>query len=159
MHGAEFHVGGAWQLAHELELAGDTFASGNAGLSAASENFFDGVESGVVDAFSESEVEGVGGDRVVEGQHLKGFEDGERNVGQRLDGGGIEGSCDRASPLQSEGVGDFLLAGKAKFFDPLTDLSVAGAALGFEGGADFGVGKLAAGDHKEPEGNAVGRRR
>ena len=82
VHGAEFHVGGAWQLAHELELAGDTFASGNAGLSAASENFFDGIEGGVVDPFSEGEVEGVGGDRVVEGQHLKGFEDGKRNVGQ-----------------------------------------------------------------------------
>ena len=156
VHGSEFYVGEAGQLAHGLELTGDAFASGNAGLSAASENFFDGVESGVVDAFSEREVEGVGGGSIVEGQHLKGFEDGKRNVAQRLDGRGIDGGCDGASPLQSEGGGDFLFGGKAKFFDPLTDFSVAGAALGFEGGANFGVGELAAGDHEEPEGNAVG---
>ena len=57
--------------------------------------------------------------------------------------------------MQSESGGDFLFGGKAKFFDPLTDFSIAGAALGFEGSADFGEGKLAAGDHEEPEGNAV----
>jgi hypothetical protein len=32
---------------------------------------------------------------------------------------------------------------------------MAGAALRFEGGADFSEGKLAAGDHEEPERNAV----
>ena len=90
IHGSEFYVAGSGQLAHGVELTGDTFASGNAGLSAASENFFDGVESAVIDAFSEGEVEGVGGRNVVEGQHLKGFEDGKRNVAQRMDGGGIE---------------------------------------------------------------------
>ena len=63
-------------MAHGIELAGDTFALGNAGLGAASENFFDGVESTVIDAFSEGKVESVGGGNVVEGQHLKGFEDG-----------------------------------------------------------------------------------
>jgi hypothetical protein len=77
-------------LAHSVELTGNTFAPGNAGLGAASENFFDGVESTVIDAFSEGEVEGVGGRNVVEGQHLKGFEDRKRNVAQRMDGGGIE---------------------------------------------------------------------
>ena len=73
-----------------------------------------------------------------------------------MDGGGVEGSCDGASPLQSESGSDFLFGGKAKFFDPFADFSIADAALGFEGGADFGEGKLAAGDHEEPEGNAVG---
>src|ERR1017187_7748345 len=73
-----------------------------------------------------------------------------------LPGGGIEGRSDGASPLQREGGGDFLFGGKAEFFDPLSDFSVAGAALGFEGGAHFEVSKLAAGDHEEPEGNAVG---
>ena len=77
-------------MAHGVELTGDTFASGNAGLSAASENFFDGVESAVIDAFSEGEVESVGGGDTVEREHLKGFEDGKRNVAQRMDGGGIE---------------------------------------------------------------------
>src|ERR1019366_3585010 len=66
VHGSEFHFKGAGQLAHGVELAGDTFASGNTGLGAAIENFFDGVESGVVDAFSEGKVEGVGGGSVVE---------------------------------------------------------------------------------------------
>ena len=105
-------------------MTGDTFASCNAGLGTASENFFDGVESAVIDAFSEGEVEGVGGGNVVEREHLKGFEDGKRNVAERMDSGGIEGSCDGASPLQSEGGGDFLFGGKAKFLDPLTDFSV-----------------------------------
>ena len=58
--------------------------------------------------------------------------------------------------MQSERGGDLLFGGKAKLFDPLTDFSIAGASLGFERGADFGEGKLAAGDHEEPEGNAVG---
>jgi hypothetical protein len=58
--------------------------------------------------------------------------------------------------LQSEGGGDFLFGGKAKFLDPFTDFSVVGAALGFEGGPDFGKRKLAAGNHEEPEGNAIG---
>ena len=71
-------------------MTGNAFASGNAGLGAANENFFDGVESAVIDPFSEGEVERVGGGNVVEGQHLKGFEDGKRNVAQRMDGGGIE---------------------------------------------------------------------
>ncbi len=124
VHGSEFYVGASVQLAHGVELAGDAFASGNAGLGTAIENFFDGVESGVVDAFPEGEVEGVGRGNVVEGQHLKGFEDGKRNAARRLDGGGIEGSCDGASPLQRERGGDFLFGGKAKFLDPLTDLSV-----------------------------------
>ena len=44
---------------------------------------------------------------------------------------------------------------KPSFLDPLADFPVAGTALGFEGGADFQVGKFAAGDHEEPEGNAV----
>jgi len=90
VHGSEFHFTGAGQLAHGVELAGDTFASGNTGLGAAIENFFDGVESGVVDAFSEGKVEGVGGGSVVEGHHLKSFEDGKWNAPLRLDGGGIE---------------------------------------------------------------------
>ncbi len=42
VHGSEFHFTRAGQLAHGVELAGDTFASGNAGLGAAIENFFDG---------------------------------------------------------------------------------------------------------------------
>jgi hypothetical protein len=74
----------------------------------------------------------------------------------------VEGSKDvatGASPLQSEGGGDLLFGGKAKFFNPLTDFSIVGAALGFESGANFSEGKLAAGDHEEPEGNAVGRLR
>jgi hypothetical protein len=58
--------------------------------------------------------------------------------------------------LQGEGGGDVLFGGEAEFFDPLADFSVAGAALGFEGGADFDVGKLAAGDHEKAEGDAVG---
>ena len=90
VHGSEFHVAGAGQLAHGIELASDTFASSNAGLGAAIENFFDGVESGVIDAFSEGEVEGVGGGHVVERQHLKGFENGKRNAAGRMNGGGIE---------------------------------------------------------------------
>ena len=57
--------------------------------------------------------------------------------------------------MQSESGGDFLFGGKAKFLDPFTDFSVVGAALGFESGSDFGESKLAAGDHEEPEGNAV----
>ena len=77
-------------MPHGVELGGDAFATGNAGLGAASENFFDGVESAVIDAFSEGEVESVGSGNVVEGQHLKGFEDGKRNVAQRLDGVGVE---------------------------------------------------------------------
>ena len=89
-HGSEFYVAGTGQLAHGVELTGNTFASGNTGLSPASENFFDGVESAMIDAFSEGEVEGIGGSNVVEGQHLKGFENGKRNVAQRMDGGGIE---------------------------------------------------------------------
>jgi len=104
------------QLAHGVELAGNTFASGNAGLSTASENFFDCVESSVIDAFSEGEVKGVGGGNMVEREHLKGFEDGKRNAAERMDRGGIEGRCDGASPLQSEGGGDLLFGGKAKFF-------------------------------------------
>src|ERR1017187_4233561 len=76
-----------------------------------------------------------------------------------LPGGGIEGRSDGASPLQREGGGDFPFGGKAEFFDPLADFSVAGAALGFEGGANFDVGELAAGDHEEAERNAVGRLR
>src|ERR1035437_4889315 len=71
VHGSEFHFTGAGQLAHGVELAGDAFASGNAGLGAAIEDLFDGVESGVVDAFSESEIEGVGRRYVVERKHLK----------------------------------------------------------------------------------------
>ena len=124
VHGSEFHVAGAGQLAHGVELTGNALASGDAGLGAASENFFDGVESAVIDALSEGKIERVGGRNVVEGQHLKGFEDGKRNVAERMDGEGIEGSCDGASPLQSEGGGDFLFGGKAKFFDPLTDFSI-----------------------------------
>ena len=77
-------------MPHGVELAGDAFAAGNAGLGAASENFFHGVKSAMINAFSEGDVERVGGGNVVEGQHLKGFEDGKRNVAQRLDGGGIE---------------------------------------------------------------------
>ena len=77
-------------MAHGVELAGDAFASGNAWLGPASENFFDGVEGAVIDALSKGEVESVGGGNVVEGQHLKGFEDGKRNVAQRMDGGRIE---------------------------------------------------------------------
>ena len=157
--GSKFHVAGMGQLAHGVELAGNTFASGNAGLSTASKNFFDGVESSVIDAFSESEVERVGRRNMVEREHLKGFEDGKRNAAERMDRGGIEGRCDGASPLQSEGGGDLLFGGKAKFFNPLTDFSIVGAALGFESGANFSEGKLAAGDHEEPEGNAVGRLR
>ncbi len=57
--------------------------------------------------------------------------------------------------MQSEGGCYLLFGGKAKFFDPFTDFSVVGAALCFEGGADFCEGELAAGDHEEPEGNAV----
>ena len=77
-------------MAHSVELTGNTFAPGYTGLGAAIENFFDSVESSVIDALSEGEIEGVGGSDVVEGQHLKGFEDGKRNVAQRMDGGGIE---------------------------------------------------------------------
>ena len=84
VHGSEFHFAGAGQLAHGVELAGDTFASGNTGLGAAVENFFDGVESGVVDAFSKGKVEGVGVGSVVEGHHLKSFEDGKWNAARRL---------------------------------------------------------------------------
>ena len=156
VHRSEFDVAGAGELAHGFELAGNAFASGDAGLRAAIENFFDGVKSGVVDAFSESEVESVGGSNVVEGQHLKGFENGKRNAARRLDGGRIEGRGDGASPLQRERGRDFLFGGKAEFFDPLADFSVARAALGFERGADFEVGKLAAGDHEQAERNAVG---
>jgi hypothetical protein len=137
-------------------LAGDTFASGNAGLGATSENFFDGVESAVIDAFSEGEAEGVGGRNLVEGQHLKGFEDGKRNAARRMDGGGVEGSCDGASPLQSEGGGDFLFGGKARLFDPLSDFSVVGAALGFEGGADFGKVSLPRASVRSPRGMRLG---
>ena len=67
-------------MAHRVELAGDAFASGNAGLGTASENFFDGVEGSVIDAFSEGEVEGVGRGNMAEREHLKGFEDGKRNA-------------------------------------------------------------------------------
>src|SRR5208282_4816609 len=52
--------------------------------------------------------------------------------------------------------GDFLFQRKAKLFDPLANFSVARAALGFQGGADFHVGELAAGDHEQSKGNAVG---
>ena len=99
VHGSEFHVARTRQLAHGFEFAGDAFSSGNAGLRAAIENSFDGVERGVVDAFSEGEVESVGCGNVVERQHLKGFEDGKRNAARRLDGGGIEGRSDGTSPL------------------------------------------------------------
>jgi len=159
LHGPEFHVARPGQLAHGIELAGDTLASGDARLGTASENLFDGEESRVVDAFSEGEIEGVGRGYIVEGQHLKGFEDGKRDAAGRLDGGEIDGRRDRTSPLQSQGVGDFLFGGKAEFFDPFTDFSIAGAALGFESGANFGIGELAASDHQELEGNTVGRRR
>src|SRR5208282_1644524 len=115
VHGSEFHVAWTGQLAHGFEVAGDTLATSHAGLGTASENLFDGVESGMVDAFSEGEVEGVGRGNVVERQHLKGFEDGKRNPAGRLDRGGIEGRSDRASPLQREGLGDFLFSGKAEF--------------------------------------------
>ena len=124
VHRSEFDVVGVRELPHEVELAGNAFAPGNAGLGAAIENFFDGVESGVVDALPESEVEGVGRGRIVEGQHLEGFEDRKRNAARRLDGGGIEGSCDGTSPLQRERRGDFLFGGKAEFLDPFPDLSV-----------------------------------
>ena len=77
----------------------------------------------------------------------------------RMNGGGIEGGGDGASPLQTESGGDFLFRGKAKLFDPLADFSVACAALGFEGSADFEIGELAASHHEEPQRNAVGRRR
>ena len=77
-------------MSHGVELAGNASASGNTGLSPASKNFFDGVESSVIDALSEGEIEGVGGSDVVEGQHLKSFEDGKRNVAQGMDGGWIE---------------------------------------------------------------------
>ena len=90
VHGAKFHVTRARQLAHGLELAGNTFASGNTGLGAAIEDFFDSVESGVVDTFSEGEVERAGGSGIVKGEHLKGFEDGKGNAPRRMDGGGIE---------------------------------------------------------------------
>src|SRR5438874_2846131 len=68
VHGSEFYVAGAGQLAHSVELTGNTFAPGYTGLGAASENFFDSVESSVIDALSEGEIEGVGGSDVVEGQ-------------------------------------------------------------------------------------------
>jgi len=123
VHGSEFDVAGAGELAHGVEFTSDTSAPGNAGLRAAIENFFDGVKSGVVDTFSESEVEGVGRSNVVERQHLKGFEDGKRNAARRMDGGRVEGGGDRTSPLQGEGGSNFLFGGKAKFFDPLADLS------------------------------------
>ena len=90
VHGSEFHVAGLGELAHGVELTGDTFACGDAGLGAAIENFFDGVESGVVNAFSESEIEDVGRRNVVEGQHLKSFQDGKRDAARRRDPGGIE---------------------------------------------------------------------
>jgi len=122
--GSKFHVAWARQLAHGFEVAGDTLATRDAGLGTASEDFFDGVESGMVDAFSEGQVEGVGRGNVIERQHLKGFEDGKRNPAGGLDRGGIEGRSDGASPLQREGVGDFLFSGKAEFFDPFTDFSV-----------------------------------
>jgi hypothetical protein len=90
VHGSEFHVARVRELAHGVKLTCDTFASGNAGLGAASQNFFDSVESAVIDAFSEGHVESVGGGNAVEREHLKGFEDGKRNVAQRMDGGRIE---------------------------------------------------------------------
>src|SRR5258708_2028935 len=99
VHGSVCYVAWAGQLAHKVDLAGDAFASGNAGLGPASQNFFDGVESSVIDAFSKGEVERVGGGNMVEREHLKGLEDGKRNVAERIDSGGVEGSCDRATPL------------------------------------------------------------
>ena|ERR1700689_3570673 len=87
---SEFDVAGAGELAHGLELAGDDFVSGNAGLGAAIENSFDGIKSAVVDALSERDVERVGRGSIVDGQHAEGFEDRERNAALELDGGGIE---------------------------------------------------------------------
>src|ERR1700722_5572002 len=106
----------------------------------------------MIDPFSESEIEGVAGRYVAKGQHLKGFQDGKGNVSKRMDGGGIDGSGDRTSPLQGKGGGDFLLGGKAKLLDPLADFSVAGAALCFEGSPDFNVSKFSPSDHKQSQG-------
>ena len=124
VHRSEFYVAGPCELAHQFELTCDALASGNAGLSPAIENFFDGVEGGMVDAFPEREIKSVGRRRIVQRQHLKGFHDGKRNVARRLDAGGIKGRGDGTSPLQREGGGNFLFRGKPEFLDPLTDLSV-----------------------------------
>lgn len=101
VHGAEFEIVGMGCLTHDVELAGNPFASRYAGLSAAIENFFDRVQSRVVDAFSKSRIERIGRCDVVERQHLKRFEDGKRDAAERLQGGEIERRGDGTSPLQS----------------------------------------------------------
>jgi hypothetical protein len=87
---SELDVAGARELAHGLKLAGDDFASGNAGLGAAIENFFYGIKSAVIDALSEGDIERLGRGRIVDGQHAEGFEYRERYAALELDGGGIE---------------------------------------------------------------------
>ena len=154
-HRAEFHFARTSRLAHGFELAGNALTSGNAGLGAALENSFDGVERGVVDPFAEGQVESVGRGHIVERKHLKGFENGKRNTSRRLNGGEIERRGDWASPLQSQSGGDFLFAGETEFFDPLADFSITRATLGFEGGLHFEISKLAASDHQKAQGNAV----
>jgi hypothetical protein len=125
----------------------------------ATEDFFDGVESSVINALSKSDEKGIRGGSVAQGEHLEKFQDRKRDIAERLDGGGIDRSSDWASPLHGEGGGDFLLGGEAQFFDPFADFSVTGATLSFEGGGDLDVGKLAASHHEEAEGNAVRRLR
>ena len=150
---------GSWVVRQRLDLTRNTFASGDAGLGTASENLFDGIERGVIDPFSESEIEDVAGRSVAEGQHLKGFKNRERNISRRVDGGGINGSGDGQTPIAGLRGGDVLLGGEAKFLDPLADFSVVGAALRVEGGTNFHMSELASGDHEQTEGNAVGRLR
>ncbi|MGA2216342.1 MAG: hypothetical protein ABSH31_23930 [Bryobacteraceae bacterium] len=137
-------------------MASDTFLSGNAGLSAAIENFFDRIESGVVDALSEGDGQSVGRLNVVDGYHLKSFEDGKRNAAGQLDGRGIERRSYRASPLQSQRGRNLLFRGETEFFNPFPDFSVTRASLGLEGGAHFEISNLAASDHKQPQWNTVG---
>src|SRR6202140_535350 len=101
----------------------------------------------MIHSFAESEIQRVGRGDVVKRQHLKSFEDRQRNFARKMARGGVERRGYRATPLQSQRFGYFIFAGKAEFFYPLPDFSVVSAALSFERGAHFNISKLAARYH------------
>src|SRR5258705_6127743 len=112
----------------------------------------------MIDALTECDVQRVRRGHEVQRNHLKGIHDRERNPAERRAGRGIQRRHDRASPLQSEGGGDLLLGGKAKFLEPVSDFSCLGGLLGRERSNYLLVSQPSSSDHEQAERNAVRRR-
>ena len=129
-------------------------------LRAHAQHLLDGIQRAIVDRLAEGHQQRSRELRQFHGNHLKGFEQGQRNRRGALGRGILEAHAQyRTGPLPRQRRGDLCLGGKTQALEPFANAPAAGMALRLEAGAQLLRRELLAREQKQSQRNPVRQRR